>query len=95
MVQMLGWFSAEAGARFLLEALQRVGVLLQIAREKLKRKVASQLAIFGFVHHAHAARAQLFRRIGVVQNALADQGVQCGFLPVFDSSVAGKMASRM
>ena len=82
----VGVVERRGGARLLLEALQGVGVLLEIPGKKLKGDVTPEPGVLSFIHHAHAAGAQFFHD-GVVKKALPDQGFQSQDSQVFDSIV--------
>ncbi len=58
------------GPGFTLKTLQRRSVLFQFAGQKLQRNVPAQIDVFGFVHHSHAATAQLLQN-AVVRNDFA------------------------
>jgi hypothetical protein len=51
--------------------LTRNGSIGKFVRQKLLRKLAAQLEIFGFVHHAHAAATELLQN-AIVGDGLAD-----------------------
>ena len=55
--------------RLPLKSLQQLRILRHFRRKKFQRHAPSELSILGFVHHAHAATAQLTRDF-VVGNAL-------------------------
>ena len=71
MVQMLGWFSAEAACAFALEAGQSLWVFGYFVGQELQGDKAVQLYVLGLVDHAHAAAAQLLDD-AVVRDGLAD-----------------------
>ncbi len=50
-----------SGPRLALEAIERLGILGQIFRQKLERHKTAERGVFGLVHHAHPAAAQLFQ----------------------------------
>ena len=62
------------GARLALEALEQLAVLGHLRRKKLQRDAAAELGVLGFVHHAHATRAQFVENL-VMQEGLADEGI--------------------
>ena len=70
----VGVIEGGSGARFALEALQQLAVLSHLGRKKLQGHAATELGVLGFVHHAHATRAQFAENL-VVQQGLADQGI--------------------
>ena len=76
----VGMVECRGGARLLLEALQRVGVLLEILGQELKGHVAGELGVLSFIHHPHATGAQFFHD-RVVKNAFPNQGFQSSKLP--------------
>ena len=71
MVQMLGWFSADAALCFALKACQRLCIVGYIVRQELQGDKAMQLHVFGLVDHPHAAAAE-FRDNAVMGDGLAD-----------------------
>jgi hypothetical protein len=56
---------------FALKSLQRNGLLDQIGRQELERKVTVELEIFGLVHHTHPAAAELAQD-AIVRDGLVD-----------------------
>jgi hypothetical protein len=58
------------GARFPLEALERLPVLREILREELERDGTSKTGVLGAVDDAHAAAADVLED-SVVRNRLA------------------------
>ena len=69
MVQMLGWFNAEADCASRSKSLQRELVLCQIFRKEFQRHKTPQLDIFGLIDNTHPAAAQLFHD-AVMRNGL-------------------------
>jgi len=55
----VGMVQRRGGPGFAPETGQRGGVLRYIWREELERDKAAEAHVFGFVHHSHAATAQL------------------------------------
>jgi hypothetical protein len=70
----VGVIEGGSGARLALEALERLAVLGHFRGKKLQGHAAAELRILGFVHHTHAARAQLAENL-VMQERLADEWV--------------------
>ena len=70
MVQMFGWFSAEAA----LKTVECERIFFRFRRQELERDMATQVDVLGFVHHAHPSPAQL-REDTVVRDGLADHGL--------------------
>jgi hypothetical protein len=58
------------GARFPLEALQRLAIAGELGGQKLQGELPAQLGVFGLVDHAHAAASELLED-AVVRNGLA------------------------
>ena len=58
---MLGWSSAEAGARLLEEAGLGLRVAGQLGRQELQRHRALEAEVLGLVDHPHAAAAEVAR----------------------------------
>jgi hypothetical protein len=71
MVQMLGWFRADA-ARLAPEAFKRLLVPRQFIGQKLQGNEPAKLGVLGFVDHAHAAAAQLLND-AVMRDGLANK----------------------
>ena len=71
MVQMLGWFRAEAACASRSEALQRLRVPGDLFGQKLQGDEAVQPSVLGLVDHTHAATAELLDD-AVVRDGLAD-----------------------
>jgi hypothetical protein len=71
MVQMLGWFSADAALRFALEAGQSLRIFGNIVGQELEATKAVQLYVLGLVDDAHPAAAQLLDD-AVVRDGLSD-----------------------
>ena len=61
------------GPGFTLKTLQRRSVLFQFAGQKLQRDVPAQIDVLGFVHHSHAATAQLVQDAVVRDGFAGDQ----------------------
>ena len=59
MVQILGWFRADAGPRLATEAFEDLRVLGDFIRQKFQRRKATEHGVLGLVDHAHPAAAQL------------------------------------
>src|SRR5271157_2781712 len=55
----VGMVQRRGGPGFAPETGQRVGVLRYIWREELERDKTAEAHVLGFVHHPHAATAQL------------------------------------
>jgi hypothetical protein len=71
MVQILGWFNADRSSRLPSEAFQRLPIARQFVGQKFQRDEAAQLGVFGFVNHAHAPAAELFK------HPVARDGLAC------------------
>ncbi len=68
----VGVIQGRSGARLALKALKQLAVLRHFGGKKLQRHAAAELRVLGFVHHTHAALAQLAENL-VVQERLADE----------------------
>ena len=71
-------------------------VLFEFTGQELERDMPSKTAVFGLVHDAHSAGAQL-PDDGVVENALPDQGFQDCVLYldcICDDQAASRRAAR-
>ena len=77
MVQILGWFSADAALRLALEACQGLRVLRDLVGQEFQRDKAMQPGVLGFVNHTHPAAAELFND-AVVRDGLAYHQKTCG-----------------
>ena len=64
----IGMIQRRGGAGLALEALQRRRVFLQLSGQELQSHVPAEAEIFGLIHHAHAAAAEL------VQDAVVGDG---------------------
>ena len=60
--------------RFPSKALKRLLVAGDVVGQEFECDEPSQLRVFGFVHHAHAAAPQLFDNV-VMRNGLPDHSV--------------------
>jgi hypothetical protein len=58
-------------SRLTPEAFQRMRIARQFVGQKFQRDEAAQLSVFGFVNHAHAPAAELFK------HAVARHGLAC------------------
>jgi hypothetical protein len=70
MVQMLGWFRADA-AWGTLKTGERLRVAGNFRRQEFEGDEAMQPSILGFVNHAHSAAAELLDD-AVVRDVLAE-----------------------
>jgi hypothetical protein len=70
------------GAGLALKPLQRQRAFGQVFGKKLQSDVASELGVFGFVHHAHAA-ATKFLKDPVVRDGLPDHAGFSAGRPTF------------
>jgi hypothetical protein len=61
-----------SGAGLALEALKRLAVLRHFGGKKFQGHAATELGILGFIHHAHATRANLFEDV-VMRESLPDK----------------------
>ena len=61
------------GARFALEALERLAIARKLLGQKLQRHAAAQARVFGFVDHTHTAAPELLDD-AIVRDGLADHG---------------------
>src|SRR5215475_6368963 len=59
--------------RLPLKAFERTGIPGELVSDKLEGNEAVQAAVFGLVHHPHAAAAQPLKN-SVMRNCLADHG---------------------
>ena len=64
MVQMLGWFSAEAAWASRRKRAERLRVASYLIGKEFQRDKPVQPRVLGFVDHAHATAAQLGRGCG-------------------------------
>ena len=71
MVQMFGWFSAEAARASRSNRSSAWRSLRQSRRQELERDEAAELRVLGLVDDAHAAAADL------LQDAVVGNGVSC------------------
>ena len=71
MVQMLGWFRAEAALRLALEAGQSLRVSGDFIGQELQSDEAAELDVLSLVDHTHPAAAELLDD-AVVRDGLAD-----------------------
>ena len=59
MVQMLGWFSADAARASLRKRSRACGSLRHLVRKELQSDHAAEFEVFGFVDHTHPAATEL------------------------------------
>ena len=71
MVQMLGWFRAEAARASRRKRSSACESLAKVIRQELQGDKAPELRVFGFVDHSHATAAQ-FLGNPVVRDGLVD-----------------------
>jgi hypothetical protein len=71
MVQILGWFRAEAARASRRKTFKGLGIVRQLPRQKFERNAASEVKVLGLVHCSHTPAAQLFQN-AVVADGLAD-----------------------
>ena len=73
MVQMFGWFSAEAvrASRRKRSVVWRI--VGAVVRQELQRDRPAELDVFGLIHDAHAARAERFEN-AVVGDGFTNHG---------------------
>ena len=76
IVQMLGWFRAEAALRFAAEALQSLGVLGDFFGQELQSDKTIEPGVLGLVDHTHPAAAELLDD-AVVRDGLAEHLQEC------------------
>ena len=72
IVQMFGWFSAEAARASRRKRVSAAGSSASSGK-KLQRDEALQPRVLGLIDHAHSAAAELLED-AVVRDRLADQG---------------------
>jgi hypothetical protein len=60
MVQILGWFGAEAGPRLAAKTFQRLRVVGQVLGQELQRDWPTEFSVLSLVHHTHPAAAEPF-----------------------------------
>ena len=77
MVQMLGWFNADAVRASRRKRLSASGSPARSWRQELQRDGRLQPRVLGFVDDAHAAAAELFDD-AVVRQRLTDQSIGIG-----------------
>ena len=77
MVQMFVWFSADAVCASRANRLKASGSPRELVGDELERHRTAQPRIFGLVHDAHAAAAQLLDD-AVVRERLTDQRIAAG-----------------
>ena len=80
------------GPGFALKAAQGLGITRQIFGDELERNGTVKPRIFGFVHHAHPAAAELLDD-AVVRERLTDQRTAVAWLPVDRAALAGELAA--
>ena len=76
MVQMLGWFKAEAARASRRKRLESLGIVNHIVRQEFQGDEAAEFGIFGFVDHTHPAAAELLND-AIVRDGLADHAQAC------------------
>ena len=76
MVQMLGWFSAEA-ARFPAKSLQGLRVSRQSLRQKFQRHESPEFGVLCFVDDTHPSGAQCFQN-SVMRDCFSAKRPQVG-----------------
>ena len=69
----VGVIQRRGGSRFTFESFQRLRIAREFFRQELQRDVATELEVFRFVHHAHAAAPELFQD-AIVGDGLPDHG---------------------
>ncbi len=74
----IGMVQCRGGAGFLLEALQRLGILAVLPRQELQRYVSLELQVFGPENDTHSASAQ-FVEHQIVGDGLALEIVSVDF----------------
>src|SRR5712692_9495030 len=67
----VGVVEGGGGARFALEALERLAIARKLLGQKLQGDAAAEARVFGLVNHAHAAAPELLND-AIVGNGLAD-----------------------
>ena len=75
IVQMLGWCKAEAERASRRKPL-KLGIVNHIVRQEFQGDEAVEFGVFGFVHHTHAAPAELLND-AIVRDGLADHAQAC------------------
>ena len=78
------------GPGFALKAAQGLGITRQIFGDELERNGTVKPRIFGFVHHAHPAAAELLDD-AVVRERLTDQRIAAGLTAVV-AALSGELA---
>ncbi len=73
----VGVIQGRGGAGFALKSAERSLVTYELLWQEFQSDPASQADVFRFVHHTHAAAAQLTKHL-VVSNRLADEGAVLG-----------------
>src|SRR6185436_18727395 len=86
----VGMVERRGGPGFTLKAAQGLGITRQIAGDELERHRTVQARIFGFVHHAHPAAAELLED-AVVRERLTDQRIVAGLTAVV-AALSGELA---
>ena len=73
MVQMFGWFSADAARASRRKRSRACGSCERLVGQELEGHETAEGGVFRFVDHAHATAAQKFHN-AVVGNGLSDHG---------------------
>ena len=66
----IGMIECRSGTGFALKTFEGLGIFGKLFRKKLQRHVAAEVHVFRFIHHTHAASADL-PQDAIVRNDLA------------------------